>query len=198
MAREFDLMYGISKFHTSGGDIHAMRVCKVKEFVHMLEDGFTLVELVIILVIVGILAVTILPGTTAKESVRLQAACQKLALDLRYVQQMAMAQQVRFGISFDTADESYFAYRVSTSTKAKDPQTQGDLEIEFDEMREFNDIEISSTNFNDAIEFDSIGAPYDGNGVSLSGVGIITLQTADGAYSKTVEIEPKTGKVSIE
>ena len=170
----------------------------------MMKNGFTLIELVIIISIVGVLAVAILVSGTAKGPLRLEAACQRLAVDLRHMQQMAMAEQVRFGISFDTADESYFGYRVNTATKAKDPQTQGDLEVEFDEMTEFNEIQIVSTNFSNAIEFDSIGAPYDGNGILLSSEGIITLRIATGGgrlvrlQNRTVRIEPKTGKVSIQ
>ena len=160
--------------------------------------GFTLIELVIIIAILGILAVTALTSGTAKGDVRLHAACQRLTTDLRYIQQMAMAEQVRFGISFDTSDESYFGYRVNTSTKAMDPQTRNDLEVEFDEMKEFNDIVIDNTDFGDAIEFDSIGAPYDGSGVVLSSEGVVTLQTADAASSLTVRIEPVTGKVKIQ
>ena len=63
-------------------------------------------------------------------------------------------------------------------------------------MREFNEIVITSTDFDDAVEFDSIGGPYDGNGVALSSEGIATL--SDGTNSKTVRIEPATGKVSIQ
>ena len=160
------------------------------------SKGFTLIELVMIIVILGIITVTVLVSGTAKGPIRLEAACQRLATDLRYMQQMAIAEQVRFGISFDTSDESYFGYRVNTSTKATDPQTQNDLEVEFDEMRELNEIVITSTDFSDAAEFDSIGTPYDGNGVALSNEGIVTL--SDGTNSKTVRIEPATGKVKIQ
>lgn len=162
------------------------------------RKAFTLIELVAVLVIAGIVAVVVMVTGSPKGSVRLHAACQKLATDLRYMQEIAMAEQVRHGISFDTGGESYFGYRLNTSTKAIDPQTQGDLQIDFDGMREFNEIQIVSTNFNDTVEFDSRGAPYNGNGVLLSTEGIVTLRTADGVYSKTVRVEPKTGKVSVQ
>ncbi|MBU1006529.1 MAG: prepilin-type N-terminal cleavage/methylation domain-containing protein, partial [Candidatus Omnitrophica bacterium] len=87
-----------------------------------LKRGFTLIELVIVITIVSILAISVLASGRAKGPIRLEAACQKLALDLRYTQEMAMAEQVRFGISFDPGSESYFGYRVTTSVKAKDPQ----------------------------------------------------------------------------
>ena len=162
-----------------------------------IKKGFTIIELVVIMTIIGIVAVVVIVSGSPKSSVRLHAACQKLAADLRYMQGMAIAQQVRFGISFDPNNESYFGYRVSTSTKAADPHTQKDLEMDFDGMREFNEVRIDSTNFNNAVEFDSAGAPYGGTGTLLSSEGVVTLQTTDG-LSRTVRIEPRTGKVKVQ
>lgn len=161
-------------------------------------NGFTLIELVMVLVIVGIMAAVIMPKASASSAIRLEAVCQKIAGDLRYVQEMALGQQVRFGILFNPNAESYFAYRVDTSTKIKDPQTRNDLDISFTSLSEFKGIEIASTNFNDKIEFDSKGSPYNGSYSLMTSQGIIILQTADGAYSRTVRIEPKTGKVSVQ
>jgi prepilin-type N-terminal cleavage/methylation domain-containing protein len=160
--------------------------------------GFTLIELVMILVIAGIVALAAMPKTAAGSRIKLEAACQKIAYDLRYSQEMAMAQQVRFGISFDPVNEAYFVYRVTVATKAKDPQTRNNFDVSFANLSEFKGINIASTNFSNKTEFDSTGAPYDGNAVILSSQGIITLQTTDGAYSRTVRIEPKTGKVSVQ
>ena len=162
------------------------------------KSGFTLIELVMIIVILGIVALAVMPKTMAEPRVKLEAACQKIASDLRYAQEMALAQQVRFGISFDIANEAYFAYRVSVATKARDPQTRNNFDVSFVTLNEFKGIDIASTNFSNKVEFDSIGAPYDGNGVILSSQGVITLQAQAGAYSRTVRIEPKTGKVSIQ
>lgn len=160
--------------------------------------GVTLIELIMMILILGILALAIMPKTTAEPRVRLEAACQKIALDLRYVQSMSLAQQVRFGISFDPATETYFAYRVNVGTKARDPQTRNDFDVSFVTLNEFKGIDIASTNFSNKMEFDSTGAPYDGSGVILSSQGIVTIQTAGGVYSRTVRIEAKTGKVSIQ
>lgn len=160
--------------------------------------GFTLIELVMIMVIIGVLAIAVIPKTTATPIVKLEAVCQKIESDLRYIQEMALAQQVRFGISFDPVNESYFAYRLNTSTKAQDPQTRNNLDISFNQLNEFRGIDIVSTNFSNIVEFDSKGSPYDGNGAILSSQGIITVQTASGTYSKTIRIEPSTGKASIQ
>jgi len=162
------------------------------------KNGFTLIELVMIIVILSILVLTAVPNATTTSSIKLQAACQRIASDLRYAQEMSMAQQVRFGISFDPVNEAYFVYRVNIATKTIDPQTRNNFDISFTQLNEFKGIDIASTNFSNKMEFDSIGAPYDASGVILSSQGVITLQTTDGAYSKTVRIEPSTGKVNMQ
>lgn len=162
------------------------------------QKGFTLIELVMMIVILGILALASIPKTAAEPRLKLEAACQKIALDLRYAQGMSLAQQVRFGVSFDPAAEAYFVYRVNTGTKAIDPQTRNNFDVSFVTLNEFKGIDIASTNFSNIMEFDSTGAPYDGSGVILSSQGIITIQASGGAYSRTVRIEAKTGKVSVQ
>jgi len=159
--------------------------------------GFTLIELVMVMTILGIIAMVVMVSGSPKGIIRLHAACQKLSTDLRYIQEEAMSEQVRFGIFFNTANESYFGYRGTTATKATDPQTQGNLDVNFASLGEFKEIGISSTNLSgNIVEFDSAGIPYGGNGLPLSTQAIVTL--TDGTNSKTVRIEVETGKVSIQ
>ena len=164
----------------------------------MRAKGFTLIELVMMIVIIGIVAIVIMPKASSGFRVRLEAGCQRIAADLKYTQQMSLAQQVRFGISFDPVNETYFVYRVNIATKTIDPQTRNNFDVSFTQLNEFKGIDIVSTSFSNKVEFDSIGAPYDGNAVILSSQGVINLQTSDGVYSRTVIIEPKTGKISIQ
>ena len=65
-------------------------------------------------------------------------------------------------------------------------------------MNEFKGIEIDAINFGNRMEFDSLGTPYRSSNTLLASEGIITLQTQDGSSSKTVRIEPATGKVKIQ
>jgi len=162
------------------------------------RGGFTLVELVMMIVIIGIIALAVMPKSTSGSRVRLESACQKIASDLRYAHEMSLAQQVRFGLSFDPGNEAYFVYRANVGTVAIDPQTRNNFNVSFITLNEFKGIDIVSTNFSNKTEFDSTGAPYDGSGIILSSQGVITLQTTDGAYSRTVRIEAKTGKVSVQ
>ncbi|MCX5693461.1 MAG: prepilin-type N-terminal cleavage/methylation domain-containing protein [Candidatus Omnitrophica bacterium] len=162
------------------------------------HKGFTLTELVMLIVIIGIVALVAMPKASTGSAVRLEAACQKIASDLRYAQEMSLAQQVRLGISFDPVNEAYFVYRVNVGTVASDPQTRNNFNVSFVTLNEFKGIDIASTSFNNKVEFDSVGAPYDGNGVILSSQGVITLQAQGGVYSRTVRIEAKTGKVSVQ
>jgi len=151
-----------------------------------------------LIVIIGIVALAVMPKATTGSAVRLEAACQKIASDLRYAQEMTLAQQVRFGISFDPVNEAYFVYRVTIATKSIDPQTRNNFDVSFVTLNEFKGIDIANTSFSNKVEFDSVGAPYDGDGDILSSQGIITLQAQGGAYSRTVRIEAKTGKVTIQ
>src|SRR5438445_682981 len=62
--------------------------------------GFTLVELVLVLVIVTVLAVFALPRLTTAPGVTLAATTAQLAASIRYAQGLAMSRGQRYRINF--------------------------------------------------------------------------------------------------
>ena len=140
----------------------------------------------------GVLAVvvSVLPGTH-----KLYGAANKLMFDLRYAQQLAISRQVPCGVSFNPAANSYFVYIGIIATVATDPHTRGNLSVAYSAGSQYSGIDLVSTNFGDLVYFNAAGTPYNSIGAALSGQGIITLQSASG--TKTVTIEANTGEVKI-
>ena len=163
--------------------------------IQMKKNAFTLIEMVVVIAILAILALTVIVPITSALRLRLDAAANKLVHDMRYAQQLAITRHVECGVSFDTADNSYFVYIGSTSNKATDPLSKQDLEVDFDTDQEFNGVDLISTNIGGRIYFDYLGVPYSNNGNPLSTQGRVTLQY--GNDTERVFIEPNTGQIKL-
>ncbi len=162
------------------------------------RSGFTLTELLIIVAIVGILAITAVIPILETRALRLDAAAQRLVYDIRYAQQLAINRQVDCGVSFSIINNSYFVYIGTTATKATDPLTKGDLEIDYDTDSNYQGVDLISTNLSGnqlAFMAPYLGAPSDGAGSALASQGTVSLQM--GSETETVTIQPDTGEVKI-
>ena len=74
----------------------------------MKQAGFTLIELVVMVIITGILAVaaySFWPSTTS--AISLRSASNQLVSDIRYVQYEAMTKRNAYRINFSTGTSSY-------------------------------------------------------------------------------------------
>ncbi|MCL6504228.1 MAG: GspH/FimT family pseudopilin [Pirellulales bacterium] len=86
--------------------------------------GYTLVELLTVLVIVGILAALLIPGTRPSMQARLESAAQIVAGDLAYARSLAISRNRTFRASFQVAENRYTvgpASGVSGSATPLDP-----------------------------------------------------------------------------
>ncbi|MGO8987538.1 MAG: prepilin-type N-terminal cleavage/methylation domain-containing protein [bacterium] len=88
------------------------------------SSGFTVIELIVVIVIIGILAATVLPkinfGTTSS-TVSAWGAAYMIASDIRYTQECAMASMVSKSISFTSGQSVYTFPATTPSTSSLDP-----------------------------------------------------------------------------
>ncbi|HAK60447.1 MAG TPA: hypothetical protein DCO77_08710, partial [Nitrospiraceae bacterium] len=78
----------------------------------MNHKGFTLIELVMILVLVGIIAAVAVPRMSDVTGTNASAFAGKLRADIRYAQNLAMTENQRYRVYVNTAPSPAAGYAV--------------------------------------------------------------------------------------
>lgn len=149
--------------------------------------GFSMFELVLVLVIVGVLAVYAMPRLADAPEITLSAASARLAANIRYAQSLAMSRGQRHRVAF-TATSYQIAgaggaaivqpLTASTAPISVSPATLGGYDPPL---------------AGGYLEFDTRGRPYVDAATPLAGGVTITLTS--GAASASVTVAPETGHV---
>ena len=158
------------------------------------EAGFTLVELVLVIVVIGILAVFAVPRLVDTTATKAGAAARKLQSDIAYAQELAMTRNARYRVYVNAAPGPSPGYAVTDSagTVVPDP-AGGNLSVTLN-SGSYAGITISGGFSGSFIEFNTLGVPYDSGG-ALGAASTLTVN-ANATPERTVTIQPQTGKVS--
>ncbi len=164
----------------------------------MTDRGFTLTELTVMVVILGVLSWIAYPKMAAMDEVKLDAAARRIAADLRYAQGLAMSRRVIHGILFDPAQEKYTVFAPDAATPITDPADRArTLVVDYTTRTEFKGVLVQSAAFGTTpgITFDYFGVPRDTAGVDLTSQGVVVL-TYQG-NTDSILVAPQTGTVTV-
>jgi prepilin-type N-terminal cleavage/methylation domain-containing protein len=155
------------------------------------HSGFTLVELVAVILILGVLAFSVVPRFLDKGSIDASAMAEQLANDIRYTQSLGMTSGQRNRINLTPT-----TYQITTSAGAPvaHPATGSTAAISL------GNVSLSGYNpplTNSYIAFDGKGIPYtDVSGIVLAAPATITLNSA--GNTRQIVVSPTTGRVIVQ
>ena len=161
------------------------------------SSGFTLIELIIVIVIISIAALTAIPMMSSAASVQIRSAANMLTADLEYAKSMAISRGQKFSVVFDKDTEKYWIEDQNGNVIAHPVKKGFDYVVDFQNDSRLNKVDIVDADFDTTskVKFDYLGSPYNGNSTPLNS-GVISLQA--GGTNTTVRVEAVTGFVLIE
>ncbi|NQT00657.1 MAG: prepilin-type N-terminal cleavage/methylation domain-containing protein [Planctomycetes bacterium] len=162
-----------------------------------LSGGFTLVELLIVIAIISIAALTAIPMMSSAASVQIRSASNMLAADLEYAKSMAISRAQYYSVVFDVSTDSYWIEDQDDNPLPHPVKKGFNYVIDFQNDGRLKKVDIINVDFDTTskVTFDYLGSPYNGNSTPLNN-GIISLQA--GGATTTVMVEPVTGYISIQ
>ena len=159
--------------------------------------GFTLVEIIIVVVILSIVSLLAIPMVTSASSYQLKSAATSLAADLEHVKSMAVSRQQSYKVIFDSSSDSYEVRDSVDNVVSHSTKSGGSFSVTYDSNSGMDAVDITSADFDseEVLVFNYLGAPYNNGGTAMVS-GSVTLES-DGA-TMTVSVEPVTGYITIQ
>lgn len=175
------------------------------------RTAFTLVEILVVVVILGIAAAVIVPQMGTRGDLKASAAARLIMADLIYAQNRAIATQTRHYVRFDLTSGAQ-NYRIVTAitplTDIQHPITKASnylISFGANGSNGLADITLGSVSFEGqtTIAFDELGVPYyyDPNTSTSTALSVSngsSIPVICGDFTVTIRIEPYTGEIRVE
>ena len=153
--------------------------------------GFTLVEVTVVVVLIGIIAAVVFARSISTDPINLVGQVDKIRNHIRYAQSMAMKLNEEWVISCD-ATQYWLSDNTLTAVKLPGATT---------DQISLADLGVSMTAF--AVYFDPLGIPYhsyvdkdNNNPVTPGNPRVITISA--GSESHTLTVTPETGFITTQ
>lgn len=149
--------------------------------------GFTLVELMVVVMILAIAAAIVIPNFTGSADFQAMSAARMVVADLQYAQDAAVTGQTSITVDFDTDAHSYTLS--NASGPLVHPMTKADYTMSFPAMRGFESVRLAAVfgTVDHSVTFDVTGSPDQGG----------TITVLAGSYQYTLDVAEGTGLVSV-
>lgn len=167
--------------------------------------GYTLIEVLVVVTVLGIAAALLVPSMGQTGVLRVQAAVRTVVADIAYAQSDAVAYQRRRAVVFEEDANRYTIYDVRSEPPFADEdilvdgtREGGRAQVSFNDAR-FGGAIISDVSFDNGsiLTFDEIGGPVQTPmGSNPSSGGYVEI-TGSGSVFR-VNIEAYTGRISVQ
>jgi MSHA pilin protein MshC len=149
--------------------------------------GFTLFELVVVLVMIGLLAVFAVPRLFTTQSITLPAVKAQMVASIRYTQSLSMSRGQRYRINFAAG-----SYQITDMGGAPivQPSTASTAPVSISPATLGGYNPPLTGNY---VAFDGKGVPYVSAAAALGATATITITS--GGDSASIAIAPETGRV---
>jgi prepilin-type N-terminal cleavage/methylation domain-containing protein len=161
------------------------------------NSGFTIIEMIVVLVLMTILAATVLGRGVTTQTLDLNSATEKLRNQIRYAQSLAMKRSDTIVWGIKSSGSEYWVFRnANPDTQANEYRIPGgDYPVAGNRINE-TDLGAAVTDF--TIFFDRIGKPYTAYTSPTINTPLssnLTITLSSGGDSRTVRVTPETGFV---
>lgn len=160
------------------------------------NHGFTLAEMLVTLVILGVAAMVVVPSINNTTDMQVTSAARQLVSDLLFAQTFSISQKQPYQVVFNAANESYEVQDSSTSSVITHPITKAPYSMSFLTNKHLKDVRITAVNFDSGnlVKFNSLGMPHNSSGTQLAALGTVILTA--GPHTMNVTVEPISGRIN--